>query len=76
MGLLLRQRVSLLTIFMGPLAMIGARSSVLAMDNLVGLKFDKQQNRMSKRPFATDGAIKPIEVIILIIQSLYIFIFC
>lgn len=41
--------------------MIGARSSALAMDNLVDLKFDKQQNRMSKRPLVT-GAIKPIEV--------------
>ena len=58
------------------LAMIGARSSALAMDNLVDLKFDKQQNRMSKRPLVT-GAIKPIEVIILIIVSLCIFLlFC
>ena len=54
------------------LAMIGARSSALAMDNLVDLKFDKQQNRMSKRPLVT-GAIKPIEVIILIIVRLCIF---
>ena len=56
------------------LAMIGARSSALAMDNLVDLKFDKQQNRMSKRPLVT-GAIKPIEVIILIIVSLCIFLY-
>mgnify|MGYP000090266641 CR=1 FL=1 len=54
--------------------MIGARSSALAMDNLVDLKFDKQQNRMSKRPLVT-GAIKPIEVIILIIVSLCIFLY-
>ena len=72
----LRQRVSLLfTIFYWvTLAMIGARSSALAMDNLVDLKFDKQQNRMSKRPLVT-GAIKPIEVIILIIVSLCIFLY-
>lgn len=56
------------------LAMIGARSSALAMDNLVDLKFDKRQARMAKRPLVT-GKIKPIEVIILIIISLFIFLF-
>ena len=56
------------------LAMIGARSSALAMDNIVDLKFDKQQARMSKRPLVS-GAIKPIEVIILIIVSLALFLY-
>ena len=32
------------------LAMVGARSSALAMDNIVDLKFDKVQPRMKKTP--------------------------
>ncbi|HIX83278.1 MAG TPA: putative 4-hydroxybenzoate polyprenyltransferase [Candidatus Megamonas gallistercoris] len=56
------------------LAMVGARSSALAMDNIVDLKFDKIQPRMKKRPLVT-GAIKPIEVVALIIVSLGLFLF-
>lgn len=54
------------------LAMIGARSSALAMDNIVDLKFDKIQPRMKKRPLVA-GTIKPAEVVILIIVSLALF---
>lgn len=56
------------------LAMVGARSSALAMDNIVDLKFDKVQPRMKKRPLVT-GTIKPVEVFVLIIISLAIFLF-
>ena len=54
--------------------MVGARSSALAMDNIVDLKFDKVQPRMKKRPLVA-GTIKPIEVFVLIIISLAIFLF-
>lgn len=56
------------------LAMIGARSSALAMDNIVDLKFDKIQPRMKKRPLVA-GTIKPAEVFVLIIISLILFLF-
>lgn len=56
------------------LAMVGARSSALAMDNIVDLKFDKVQPRMKKRPLVA-GTIKPVEVFVLIIISLAIFLF-
>lgn len=56
------------------LAMIGARSSALAMDNVVDLKFDRQQNRMSSRPLVS-GALKPLEVIALIPLCLAVFLF-
>lgn len=56
------------------LAMVGARSSALAMDNIVDLKFDKIQPRMKNRPLVA-GTIKPTEVIILIIVCLALFLF-
>lgn len=56
------------------LAMIGARSSAMAMDNLVDLKFDKLQGRMKNRPLVT-GALKPFEVIVMILLCLSLFIF-
>lgn len=56
------------------LAMVGARSSALAMDNIVDLKFDRIQPRMKKRPLVT-GTIKPVEVFVLIIISLAVFLF-
>ncbi len=56
------------------LAMIGARSSALSMDNLVDLKFDKDQPRFVNRALVS-GKIKPIESIIVIVISLAVFLF-
>ena len=56
------------------LAMIGARSSALSMDNLVDLKFDKDQPRFVNRALVS-GKIKPIEAIIVILISLAVFLF-
>lgn len=56
------------------LAMIGARSSALSMDNLVDLKFDVDQPRFKKRALV-DGTIKPIEAVLVIIVSLALFLF-
>ncbi len=56
------------------LAMIGARSSALCMDNLVDLKFDKQQPRLAKRALVA-GKIKPAEAILVIAVSLIVFLF-
>ena len=55
-------------------AMIGARSSAMAMDNLVDLKFDKQQARMQNRPLVT-GVLKPAEVVLMIIGCVAIFLY-
>lgn len=56
------------------IAMVGARSSAMAMDNLVDLKFDKVQARMKHRPLVT-GIIKKWEVVLLIIVALMVFLF-
>lgn len=76
MGLFLASQglPSLHDFFWVTLAMIGARSSALAMDNVVDLKFDRQQSRMGNRPLVS-GALKPKEVIILIPICLAIFLF-
>jgi len=54
------------------LAMIGARSAALALNNLIDLKYDRLHPRFTKRPMVT-GIVKPWEVILLIIVSLLLF---
>lgn len=56
------------------LAMIGARSSALILDNLIDLKFDRLQPRLSKRPMVA-GLVKRNEVIFLLLINLALFIF-
>lgn len=53
-------------------AMVGARSAALAIDNLVDLKYDKLHPRFTKRPMVT-GEVKPWEAVLLIAVSLVIF---
>ena len=65
---------SLPGLFYITLAMVGARSAALALNNLIDLKYDKIHPRFTKRPMVT-GTIKPFEVIILIIISLSVFLF-
>lgn len=55
-------------------AMVGARSAALALDNLIDLKFDKLHPRFVKRPMVT-GAVKPWEAIALIIFSFIVFVY-
>jgi 4-hydroxybenzoate polyprenyltransferase len=52
-------------------AMVGARSAALALDNLIDLKYDRVHPRLSKRPMVT-GEVKPFEAIVLILCSLLI----
>lgn len=54
------------------LAMVGARSAALALNNFIDLKYDKLHPRFTKRPMVT-GAVKPWEAVVLIIVSLLIF---
>ena len=56
------------------LAMVGARSSALSMDNLVDLKFDVDQPRFKQRALVK-GEIKPVEAILVIAVSLAVFLF-
>lgn len=53
-------------------AMIGARSAALALNNFIDLKYDRLHPRFTSRPMVT-GAVKPWEAIILIIISLLLF---
>ncbi len=53
-------------------AMVGARSAALAIDNLVDLKYDKLHPRFTKRPMVT-GEVKPWEAVLLIAVSLLVF---
>ncbi len=55
------------------LAMVGARSAALALNNLIDLKYDKLHPRFTKRPMVT-GAVKVWEAVLLIIFSLAVFI--
>ena len=59
-------------IFWITLAMVGARSSALAINNLVDLKFDQLHPRFTKRPMVT-GVIARWEAISFIIGSLIAF---
>ncbi|WP_196601822.1 4-hydroxybenzoate octaprenyltransferase [Pectinatus frisingensis] len=56
------------------LSMIGARSSAMVLDNLIDLKYDSLQPRLSKRPMVT-GAVKPREVKFILLLSLLLFFF-
>lgn len=53
-------------------AMVGARSAALAIDNLVDLKYDKLHPRFTKRPMVT-GEVKPWEAVLLIFVSMAVF---
>lgn len=54
------------------LAMIGARSAALALNNFIDLKYDRLHPRFTKRPMVT-GEVKSWEAIILIIVSMGVF---
>lgn len=54
-------------------AMIGARSAAMALNNLIDLKYDKLHPRFTKRPMVT-GEVKPWEAILLIVLSFAVFI--
>ena len=54
------------------LAMIGARSAALALNNYIDLKYDRQHPRFTKRPMVT-CAVKTWEAILLIIVCLLVF---
>lgn len=54
-------------------AMIGARSAAMALNNFIDLKYDKLHPRFTNRPMVT-GEVKPWEAIVLIIFSLAVFI--
>lgn len=54
------------------LAMVGARSTALALNNLIDLKYDRLHPRFTKRPLVT-GVVKPGEVLLLAAVSLVLF---
>lgn len=54
-------------------AMIGARSAAMALNNLIDLKYDKLHPRFVKRPMVT-GEVKPWEAALLILLSFCVFI--
>ena len=56
------------------LAMVGARSAALALNNLIDLKFDKLHPRFTKRPMVT-GEVTTKEAAALIIISFAVFVF-
>jgi 4-hydroxybenzoate polyprenyltransferase len=53
-------------------AMVGARSAAVALNNFIDLKYDKFQPRFAKRPLVA-GRVKPRGVLIFIFTSLFIF---
>lgn len=55
------------------IAMIGARSAAMALNNLIDLKYDKIHPRFTKRPMVT-GEVKRWEAIALIVVSFLVFI--
>ncbi|WP_027937345.1 UbiA-like polyprenyltransferase [Anaeroarcus burkinensis] len=55
-------------------AMVGARSAALALNNLIDLKYDRLHPRFKARPMVT-GAVKPWEAVLLIAVSLAVFFF-
>lgn len=55
-------------------AMVGARSAALALDNLIDLKYDKLQPRFASRPMVT-GEVTKCEAVLLIIIALSAFAF-
>lgn len=54
------------------LAMVGARSAAMALNNFIDLKYDRLQPRFANRPMVT-GAVKPWEAIALTLISLAVF---
>ncbi len=54
------------------LAMVGARSAALALNNFIDLKYDKIHPRFTQRPMVT-GEIKPWEAVLFIAISLGLF---
>lgn len=63
---------SLHDLFWITLAMVGARSAALALNNYIDLKYDKLHPRFTQRPMVT-GAVKPREAVLLIAVCLAIF---
>lgn len=53
-------------------AMVGARSAALALNNLIDLKYDRLHPRFTQRPMVT-GLVKPWEAAALIAGSLLLF---
>lgn len=64
---------SLHDIFWITMVIVGARSAAMAMDNLIDLKFDRQQARMAQRPMVT-GIISVREAKLLIAGCLILFV--
>lgn len=60
-------------IFWITIAMVGARSAALALNNFIDLKYDKIHPRFKNRPMVT-GKVTPKEAILLIIISFAVFI--
>jgi len=54
------------------LAMVGARSAAMALNNFIDLKYDRLQPRFANRPMVT-GAVKPWEAVLLTLASLAVF---
>jgi 4-hydroxybenzoate polyprenyltransferase len=54
-------------------AMVGARSAALALNNFIDLKYDKIHPRFTKRPMVT-GAVKAWEALAFIVLSFAVFI--
>lgn len=54
------------------LAMMGARSAAMALNNCIDLKYDRLQPRFANRPMVT-GAVKPWEAVLLTLASLAVF---
>jgi len=54
------------------LAMVGARSAAMALNNFIDLKYDRLQPRFTNRPMVT-GAVKPWEAVLLTLLSLVVF---
>ena len=54
------------------LAMMGARSAAMALNQMIDLKYDLLQPRFAKRPMVT-GEVKPWEAVLLTLFSLVVF---
>ena len=53
-------------------AMMGARSAAMALNNFIDLKYDRLQPRFTNRPMVT-GAVKPWEAVLLTLFCLAVF---
>lgn len=54
-------------------AMTGARSAAMALNNFIDLKYDRLQPRFANRPMVT-GEVRPWEAVVLTIVSLLVFV--